>query len=60
MIPFLCVPALLLVILAVAWAHRAYVWNRGVCRKNGQPWKLEDHDIHGSKLWKAGDVEVWL
>jgi len=42
------------------WAHRAYVWNRGVCRKNGLPWRLEYQDMHGSKLWKAGDVEVWL
>lgn len=42
------------------WAWRAYVWNGGICRKNGLAWKLEYHDIHGSKLWKAGDVEVWL
>lgn len=45
---------------AVGMACRAYVWNGGICRKNGLPWKLEDQDIHGSKLWKAGDVEMWL
>jgi hypothetical protein len=59
-VTILCFPALILVLVLPVWAHRAYVWNRAVCRKNGLPWRLEDQDIHGSKLWKAGDVEVWL
>lgn len=60
MTAFLYVHAFVLVVFAGVWAHRAYVWNHGVCRKNGLPWKLEYQDIHGSRLWKAGDVEVWI
>ncbi len=36
----------------------SYIWNHGVCRKNGIPWRKFDVDSHGDVGYEAGD-EVW-
>jgi len=47
--------------LALSFARsEAKVWNKGVCRTNGLPWKLQDKDSQGGRLYRAGEETIWI
>jgi hypothetical protein len=49
-----------LIMLGIFAYHR-YVWNGGICRKNGLPWKDQGcSDSTGSALYEAGDEHHWF
>lgn len=35
------------------------VWNGGVCRENGLPWRLWAQDPLGGRVYRAGNVWCW-
>lgn len=59
------IPITLMVLLALVgiWGQveTRIIWNKGICKKNGLPWKHVDTCTNGFDcLYRAGEETVWL
>lgn len=56
------VAGIVVAVLVLLYCHRqeSLVWNNGVCRTNGLPWILREVDVHGGRIYEAGDREATI
>ena len=41
------------------WCEKS-LWNKGICKENGLPWKIFDTDSQGGRGYRAGDKRIWI
>ena len=53
-------PMALLSMMYLAQRREAAVWNGGVCKETGEPWRLFDRDSQGGRGYRSGPRTMWI
>lgn len=59
---YLAFALFVLMVIGGLWQRNNEIqdWNKGVCKKTGEKWKMFDLDSQGGRGYNSGDHYIWI